>query len=207
MNNKYFENKLSEILKNEQISQLSQYEKRQRIFSHLCDIIRYDFDLLYKINDNEVNKTKIKRNPKEELQNVINNNIGICSSISQYYKLLLEQVGIKSYCVICDDGTPVYHQLTLVYDNESGTYSFDDITSVIVKRGEKQDFFDYDIEYAKSKGQGNKKVMDNEEFFILPEEYINCLVGREKSFSETLNIIPTNISSARKYTNIPLLER
>lgn len=179
---------------------LSQYQKRKMIFSYLCDLVNYDVEFLKKIRDNAVYGTPISRSPKEELRNVILNNKGICSAISQYYKLLLEEVKITSYCVICDDGTPVNHQLSLVYDSDSGVYSFDDITSVIVNKGNKSDFFDYDIEGAKSKGQGLKKIMDNEEFVILPEDYINYLVGREKSFSEMLKFIPRNICSIKNLT-------
>ena len=53
-----------------------------------------------------------------ELYDVIYTKVGICNSISQYYKLLLEKVGIKSHCVICDDGTEVKHQMTLIYDKD-----------------------------------------------------------------------------------------
>ena len=134
---------------------------------------------------NEKAKEYPNRVSYEELKDVVFNNKGICSSISQYYKLLLEEVGIKSYCVICDDGTPVNHELSLVYDKDSGSYSFDDVTSVIVKRGTEEEFFDYDLEYAKSKNQGKKKIMENEEFYILSEDYINYLLSREKSPIQT----------------------
>ena len=190
------------IFNNVDINELSNYQKRQIIFSHLCKTLSYDFELLSKIYDNQVNKTKNKRNPKEELQSVVFNNVGICNAISQYYKLLLEQVGVKAYCVICDDGTPVNHQLTLVYDVESGFYSFDDVTSVIVKRGEREDFFDYDIEHANAKGQGNKKIMQDESFVLLPEEYINNFaIGRDSSPYESLTTLPTNISSTKTSKN------
>lgn len=204
--NKEIEDKINGTIKsifsNVDISSLSQYEKRQKIFSYLCDSLKYDFELLNKIHDNEVNKTKFKRNLVVELNNTILNGIGICSSISQYYKLLLEQVDIKSYCVVCDDGTPVNHQLTLVYDIGNDSYSFDDVTSVIVGRGEKKDFFDYDIVQAKSKGQGNKEIMDSEQFVILPEDYVDFLVGRDKSFSETLTRIPYNVFSVKGSNNL-----
>ena len=185
------------IFKNVDLSLLSAYQKRETIFSYLCGSLKYDLNILEKIHNNAVNKTKIVRNPREELKDVVFNNKGICSSISQYYKLLLEEVGIKSYCVICDDGTPVNHQLTLVYDIENDSYSFDDVTSVIVGRGEKKDFFDYDIVQAKSKGQGNKEIMDSEQFVVLPEDYINYLLSREKSPIQTIEKLPLNISSVK----------
>ena len=188
---------IKDIFKDVDLSLLSAYQKRQTIFSYLCGYLKYDFVLLEKIHNNAVNKTIIVRNPREELKDVVFNNKGICSSISQYYKLLLEEVGIKSYCVICDDGTPVNHQLTLVYDIENDSYSFDDVTSVIVGRGEKKDSFDYDIVQAKSKGQGNKEIMESEEFYILPEDYINYLLSREKSPIQTIEKLPLNISSVK----------
>lgn len=198
---KDLELKISETIKSifdgVDLRRLSGYQKRQMIFSHLCDNLEYDFDLLDRIHDNEVNRTRITRNPRQELDSVVFNNKGICSAISQYYKLLLEQVGIKSYCIICDDGTAVNHQFTMVYDEGHNAYSFDDITSVIVGRGEKKDFFDYDIVQAKSKGQGNKEIMDSEQFVVLPEEYIDYLVGRRQSFSETLTTLPTNVISIK----------
>lgn len=190
------------IFSQRDITMLSDYQKRKKIFSYLCDTLNYDFKLLSKIIDNKVNKTKISRNPQEELKNVIFNQTGICSSISQYYKLLLEQLGIKSYCIVCDDGTLVNHQLTLVYDNKNKAYSFDDITSVIVKHGEKHEYFDYDMKSAKAKGQGNKKIMDDESFVVLPEEYIDCLVDRIKSPFDSLKNLPINIDSIKNSNSL-----
>ena len=198
---KDLELKISETIKyifdGVDLRRLSGYQKRQMIFSHLCDNLEYDFDLLDRIHDNEVNKTRITRNPRQELDSIVFNNKGICSAISQYYKLLLEQVGIKSYCIICDDGTAVNHQFTMVYDEGHNAYSFDDITSVIVGKGNKREFFDYDCDYARSKGQGHKKIMEDEKFVVLPEEYIDYLVGRRQSFSETLTTLPTNVISIK----------
>ena len=143
---------------NNNLDNLSCYEKRKIIFDFLCDNIMYDYELLQKIRDFNISKKPVSRNSFLELSNVIDRKIGICNAISQYYKLLLEQVGITSYCVICDDGTPVRHQLNLVYDNDYETYSFDDITSVIVNRGTKEEYFDYDLEMAHVFNQGNARV-------------------------------------------------
>lgn len=124
--------KLEEIFNNYNIESLSDYEKRKIIFEYLCNDLTYDYDLLNDIKLFNERKKRIYRNPYLELSNVIDNKKGICNAISQYYKLLLEELGIISYCVICDDGTQINHQLNLVYDNIEETYSFDDITSVIV---------------------------------------------------------------------------
>lgn len=181
------------------LSTLSQYEKREHIFEYLTSELSYDFNLLSKIRERELNKSEVKisRNPKQELLDAIYTKKGICNAISQYYKLLLEKVGIKSYCVICDDGTEVKHQLNLVYDENNDSYSFDDVTSVIVKRGSKEDFFDYDKEQAQKLNQGKKPVYEDQNYFILPESYVNYLIGRSKSFSPQIEKLPTNITSLK----------
>lgn len=113
---------------------------------------------------------------------------------------VLEEIGITFYCVICDDSTQVKHQLNLVYDDYQETYSFDDITSIMVGRGTIEEYFDYDLETANSFRQGNVEIVDGKRWVILPEDYINYLVGREKCFVLNLENIPNNIISIkRKY--------
>ena len=198
---KYIQDNLKEtinmIFNDYNINDLSFYEKRNIIFEYLVNDLKYDYDLLEQIMDFKINKTKVTRNPIKELYSVMNNKIGICNAISQYYKLLLEIVGIKAYCVICDDGTEVKHQLNLVYDEASDLYSFDDVTSVIVGRGTTTDFFDYDLVFANSINQGNRDLMNNQKFFIVPEEHINYLVNREISLTENLDKLPDNIMSVK----------
>lgn len=198
---KYIQDNLKEtinmIFNDYNINDLSFYEKINIIFEYLVNDLKYDYDLLEQIMDFKINKTKVTRNPIKELYSVMNNKIGICNAISQYYKLLLEIVGIKAYCVICDDGTEVKHQLNLVYDEASDLYSFDDVTSVIVGRGTTTDFFDYDLVFANSINQGNRYLMNNQKFFIVPEEHINYLVNREISLTENLDKLPDNIMSVK----------
>lgn len=182
--------KINIIFKGYDINSLSFYEKRKIIFEYLTNNLTYDYKLLEQIRNVNI---KIARNPIQELNSVIDSEKGICNAISQYYKLLLEVVGIKSYCVICDDGTEVNHQLSLVYDSDNNSYSFDDITSVIVGRGTKEDYFDYDLQFASSVNQGNKNIMNDQSFVVLPEDYINYLVNRKISLSETLERLPENI--------------
>lgn len=185
--------KIEVIFNNQNIMELSDYQKREIIFDYLCSTLSYDKNLL-----EEIKTGHAKRNLYEELMSVIDNNIGICNAISQYYKLLLEQVGIKSYAVICDDGTEVNHQLTVVYDSEKDIYSFDDITSVIVGRGPKEVFFDYDLEMANKQGQGNKEILDNNKWVMYPDSLLSLLIGREKSVYEDISKLPTNISIVRE---------
>jgi len=193
---------LDEIFYDHDLQNLSSYEKRKIIFEFLCNNVSYDYELLNAIRDFNIKKQHHSRNPFLELLSVINNKIGICNAISQYYKLLLEEVGITSYCVICDDGTEVKHQLTLVYDDYHGIYSFDDVTSVIVNRGTIEEYFDYDLETANSFNQGNAEVFKDKKWFILPEEYINFLIGRDRKSDRRLEVLPNNISSIKLKSNL-----
>ena len=193
--------KIKQIFFGYDMDKLSLYEKRKIVFEYLCSTLSYDFKLLEKIKYNVSNFPKIPRNPYTELKSVFDNNIGVCNAISQYYKLLLEEIDIISYCVVCDDGTNVNHQLVVVENIDDSSFSFDDITSVIVGRGTKEEFFDYDLEFANSHNQGNKCISDEEKWVILPEEYIDFLVGRDQSTVRKLDYLPTNIKSHKnKYT-------
>lgn len=200
------QNEIKNIFINYNFDELSKYEIRKVIFYYLCNNLKYDYSLYKKIRKFNISIKKglinkdnvLVRNPYLELKNVIDNNIGICNSISQYYKLLLEEVGIKSYCVICDDGTLVNHQLNMVYDEEKDTYSFDDITNVIVGSGDLSTFFDYDLETANSLNQGNKEILDDNKWVILEEEYISYLVGKESPKYKTIDKLPSNISMVKQ---------
>ena len=198
LENKLFQD-IETIFEFYDISSLSSYEKREIIFNYLTESIEYDYDFLERIREREINKKNVNlsRNPAQELLDVIYYKKGVCNGISQYYKLLLEQVGIKSFCVICDDGTEVNHQLNLVYEEKTDSYSFDDVTSVIVGRGTKSDFFDYDVEHANKMDQGNKDIFDGENFFLLPETYVDYLIGRSKVISPMIKM-PDNVSSYKK---------
>lgn len=200
------QNEIKNIFINYNFDELSKYEIRKVIFYYLCNNLKYDYSLYKKIRKFNISIKKglinkdnvLIRNPYLELKNVIDNNIGICNSISQYYKLLLEEVGIKSYCVICDDGTLVNHQLNMVYDEEKDTYSFDDITNVIVGSGDLSTFFDYDLETANSLNQGNEEILDDNKWVILEEEYISYLVGKESPKYKTIDKLPSNISMVKQ---------
>lgn len=193
---------INTIFANYDINQLSCYEKRRIIYEYLANTLSYDYDTLDKINDFKKTGNPVARNNIQELYNVMYNKKGLCNAISQYYKLLLEQVGIKAYCVICDDGTLVKHQLNLVYDDDNDSYSFDDVTSVIVQRGDISDFFDYDIAFANSVNQGKKIIMNSHYFFVLPEDLINYLVKRKESLCEKLVYLPDNIVSKKNIKKI-----
>ncbi len=201
------ENKLSQdietIFEFYDMTSLTSYEKREIIFNYLTENIEYDYDFLERIREREIDKENVNlsRNPSQELLDVIYYKNGVCNGISQYYKLLLEQVGIKSFCVICDDGTEVNHQLNLVYEESTDSYSFDDVTSVVVGRGTKADFFDYDVAHANKMNQGNKAFFHGENFFLLPETYVDYLIGRSKVISPMIKM-PDNVISHKKQTPV-----
>lgn len=189
---------IEEIFKYHPIHSLSDYEKRRIIFEHLTETLEYDFDQLDIIKKGIIEKKPASRNPTQEFMSVIKANLGICNGISQYYKLLLERIGIKSHCVVCDDGTEVNHQILLVYNQDTDTYSFDDVTGVVVGRGTKEEYFDYDVSQANRFGQGNKRIYEDRKFVILPEEYINFVVKRTQNLTQTIEYLPTNIKSLKQ---------
>lgn len=169
--------------------ELSSYEKRKIIFDHLCRTLTYDIEMLNNIKLQKQGAIRLVRDPLQEILSVMNDRKGICNAIAQYYKLLLEEVGVFSMCVICDDTTEVNHQLNLVYDEENDSYSFDDITSVIVKRGTNSQFFDYDLDDAHELMQGTKENQALEMWTIWPTSMVNLYVGKnpnlKSNFSKT----------------------
>lgn len=180
---------------------LSDFEKRKIIFEYLSNNISYDFELLDAIREFHINRTPVARDSYLELDSVIFESKGICNGISQYYKLLLEKIGVKSICVICDDGTPVKHQLTLVYNEETDSYSFDDVVSVIVGRGTIDDYFDYDMQTANLHNQGNRFVHNDKKWFILPDSFIYFLIGRDIKNAINIEDMPENIRSVSSGTS------
>lgn len=225
-------------------SSLSAYEKRRRIFDYLCDNTEYDYLLFIDILLRLVKSTKDiedylretnvtnpniiryiyhrynnrlfhrKRDPAEELQNMITEHTGVCNAIAQYYKLLLEHNGIYSVCVICDNMLPKNHQMNMVYDDETDTYSFDDVTTAVLSKDLREKCFDYDLESAKEINQGIRTVgflsgNNLKEFnafgVILRTEVINYYLGREDdsylrySLEKNENIqLPSNIKSKKR---------
>ena len=181
--NNQLEERIKKIFKDRNLEELSNYEKRKTIFEYVCKNGIYDLKSLENI------KNKGKRNPWNDLYTAIDEEPSICNGFSQYYKLLLEKVGIYSLCICCNDGTEITHQLNLVR-NDDNTFSLDDTTSVIVKRGTIDDFFDYDIEQANELNQGTKPIWKETENKIhywctFSTKYLDALLKRNKSpFSE-----------------------
>lgn len=68
---------------------MSDYEKRKIIFNYICEHGIYDFKKLENISG--------PRDIIDELYMALDEKPAICSAFSQYYKLLLEKVGIFLY--------------------------------------------------------------------------------------------------------------
>ena len=211
-----FERKLNEVINfifyGYDINKLTNLEKREIIFDYLIRNIKYDYNLLNVIINNEYYKNAIvPRNLSNEIMSVVVNKKGVCNAISQVYKLLLEKVGIYSICVVVDNEQEVLHQLNLVYSKDEDSYSFDDVTSVIVGIGSKESFFNYDLVDANKLGQGNKKILDNKKWVAFDTETIYSLVNRTDKEYKNLGVIevleegllkfPTNIRKSSIVTN------
>lgn len=54
------------------------------------------------------------------------------------------------------------------------------------------------MEFANEMNQGNREILDNHKWVVLPEDYINYLVGKEKKSIPTLEHLPNNIISIKK---------
>ncbi len=211
-NSALFERKLNEIKDlifygyNEE--DLTVMEKRKMIFDYLISNIKYDYSLLADIVNNEYNKKAIvPRNLSNEIMSVVVDKKGVCNAISQVYKLLLEKVGIYSMCVICDNLQEVSHQLNLVYNKDEKSYSFDDVTSILVGMGSSEDFFNYDLEDANRLGQGTKSLIGDENWFALDTSVLYSLINRTDERYKKLGVvevsnhgllnIPTNIRKSK----------
>lgn len=75
------EKMISAIFDNNDYHNLSIYERRRKIYDHLCDTLEFDEEELLSSNK------KIKK----QIMNVLNNHKGVCNSISYIYKILLEE--------------------------------------------------------------------------------------------------------------------
>ena len=183
--NRKIEEKITEIIHD---TNISLQEKRKTIFEYLCKNITYDNNLLDKIKFNSMRTSiyRYSRNPYIEFETVMNNQIGVCNGISQYYKLLLEKIGIFSFCInsiIFNNGEPIGHQLNLVYNEEEQTFSFDDITMGVLSKDKMMSYFDFDIIEANNKIEkyGTAPITDKQKWLILSEDYLNIIYGRTKN--------------------------
>lgn len=190
--NKRIDDLYSSIFENYNLFEMSAMQKREIIFDYIVNNIKYDFELLTRIK-NAINCRNFKLCPRSnhnEFSDVLYNSIGICNTITQFYMLLLEKAGIYAQQICSSDGSEVVHAYAIV-QSSTGYFSFDDPTSVIVKRGSKDDFFNYTIEEAYSNNQGLEEKFDwndNKHFLLIDPAGLFVTVKRNdyKSFYSNL---------------------
>lgn len=194
---------------------LNEFEKRKKIFDYLTNNIKYDFDLYEKIKNRKKDELPLKRDFYDEIMNVLKKDSrkGICNSIAQVYKLILEYAGIYSICTVCDYNSDVAHQINLVKNGDN--YSFDDITSAIIDKDSKEKYFNYDLEDAYNIKQGTKNIVKNMNFYGIQSViiYFHSKLGRfglaylqvkdpeydENKYDKTVMPLPNNI---KKYDEL-----
>ena len=188
-------NTIKEVFLND-INKISETEKAFLIYKKIVEETAYDFELL---------ESRKKRGPVNLLMEVFDvfiNKKGVCSSLSQAYKLLLEQVGIEAKAVICDDGNEVLHQLLIIKENENDVWYFSDVTRGILYKNEGLSNFLYGYERC---NLINQKMLG-----CLPECLYDAVYNREtkksgeleKLNSSNLCDLPTNIILEDKSNNI-----
>lgn len=200
---------IEKIFEKENIEELSNYEKRKIIYDYLVENKKYNEEYFAGIlsNYDKKNTKMFSRNLQQEFLEPLISNKGICNGFSQLYKVLLEKIGIFSYCINCmikNENSFVGHQLNLVYDYETETFSFDDITFGIIKNT-KIEYFDYDLEEAinKEEKQGYKSIHDNTKWMVIDESIIDYYMKRNKPVMTA----PIKLTMNEKIENIDDFKR
>lgn len=177
--NKILNEKVEEIFNQKDFDTISDFEKRRTIYLYLVNNNDYDFKLL-----NDILNKQRRYYAEEVLAPLKGKNgqtnergKGVCNGISYAYKLLLEQVGIKSMLVFgnikCNDveflkkegvdtrnvnynnGAYFVEHMFILVENSDGTFSFDDPTCEILHRNEGVSYFNYDDIGCKYRNQVN----------------------------------------------------
>lgn len=184
---------ISEIFEGKVLSTMGDNDKALEIYKYLTKTISYDFPLL------EQRKKRGRVNLFQEMVDVFEKHTGICSSLSQVYKLLLESVNIESKAIICNDGNPVLHQLLIVKDKESDKWIFSDITrGIIFKNEEGLANFSYGLDRCPS--------INQEILGVLPEMIYDGVlrrnIDRQENFAYLNNFslfdLPNNVLNNEK---------
>jgi len=181
-------NMINIIFQKENIEELSKLKKRKKIYDYLVNNKEYDYELFEGIFNNyhETDRKKItSRNLPQEFIEPLITNKGICNGFAQVYKLLLEKIGIYSMCINCAieyKNEYVGHQLNIVYNDETDTYSFDDITFGI-QNNSTYDYFNYDNPEEKGQGIGpiTKYNSKDIKWAVMSEGMINWYAKRDHS--------------------------
>lgn len=189
------------------LTSMTKYEKRKRIYEYLVSTKKYNYEYFMDIlkNHSENHTEEIfPRYPKEEFLEPLISDKGICNGFSQIYKLLLEKVGIYSFCINCmikHDNQFFGHQLNLVYDEETTGFSFDDITFGIIKQTI-DGYFDYDSPEKTEEMQGYAPLYDDIKWLIADDFTTNEYAKREKNIIEKPNGIRIDDRALRELSDL-----
>ena len=194
-------NDINNIFAKYDLNKLSDMEKRRIIYNYLINNLEYDKDLFFKIAASKLGLTeRYKRNVPQELYDTAFKHKGVCNGIAGYYKLILDELKIPSYYVVCNcvedmknheqeitdygfkitdlnEYENIGHALNLVYDKELATYSIDDISLGIINQ-DSTNYFAYDVKKAHLFKQGLSDVLRNMKWLIIDEAYIDAISGR-----------------------------
>lgn len=185
------EEKVNELIEktfeNYNLSELSFLEKRFLIFDYLSKLLIYDVDVL----ENKI-KNGVGINPIETMSNTLQNNIGVCNSFVMFYKFILEKLGIPSIACVCNYSSIEHqHKTLLVKDMRNNTYSFDDVTMIVLGQETYETVFGYSLEEAAQLNMPQLEMFANpssifDELYKMPvantdeiiiEQFINTPVG------------------------------
>ena len=205
-------NDINDIFKDYNINELTDMQKRRIIYDFLCTSITYDNELFVKIAASKLKMIeRVKRNTPQELYDVVFKKKGVCNSICQYYKLLLDEIDIPSYYVVCNmnntledfgfdkNDKTIPHALNVVYDIDSDKYSFDDISLAIIKN-DLNNYFAFDLKKAYQYNLGQSNVLKGIKFKTIDEAYIDMISGRrDKTHIRDKNI--QDIYKVKKFLN------
>lgn len=196
------------------LKKISKYQAKEMVLNEMMKSGSYDKEIFDTIAYRIDNDLLEPNDGTKDLENVMKTKKCLCHSASQFYKLLLEYNGIYAVSVYCDNGMPVPHQISLVYDKEHDSYSFDDISTFTAakKYGEKDmyKYFDYDYEDAKKICQGTKQFDKDGTYWELSSSiFTNINAGKDDDWylqfgleaNNNLNL-PKNLQSLKKNEQI-----
>ena len=214
---KLFNDLIEEIFKDEDINNMSKFEKRRKIYSYLVKNKQYDNEYMsgiYSNYHNNTNNKRFARNLQQEFLHPMVTEKGVCNGFAQVYKVLLEKIGVYSMCLNCAveyNNEYIGHQLNFVYDDEIDTYSFDDITFGI-QNNTTEEYFNYDDPEEKAQGVGPITKVDSKEikWAVVGDEYVNLYMKRyfsplqrpqelKKLFNSPTNMLIEDRKELQKY--------
>jgi hypothetical protein len=186
----YLRNTRTKIFDEYDKKTLSTLEKRFIIFNYLVNNYVYDYELY-----NDKIETKIGIHPWESMSRLINENKGVCSSLTPIYKFLLEAEGIPSIGCYCNTSDFAYKHMILLVKDESG-WSFDDVSRAITDDDSIERLFGYDLFQAAQLAIPQREIIGCDSCY-LDDIYFKPIgvYPNEKKSNDLWLILPENIKS------------